>query len=55
MSIQLPENDEVSKNSLPELFICSDDYDFISEFDFQTLSEFVKAHQGEWTSLGNIV
>jgi hypothetical protein len=55
MSMQQKDNCEICKNKLPELFLSSDDYDFISEFDFQALSEFITAHTGEWTSITNII
>jgi hypothetical protein len=55
MMVDLKENDEICKNTLPHLQLISCDYDFISEFDFNALSEFVKAYQGEWTSIGNII
>jgi hypothetical protein len=55
LSLQVQFEDDFSKNTLPQPFSCSCDYDLISEFDFNALSEFVKAHQGEWTSIGNII
>jgi hypothetical protein len=55
MSVKLEEKDELTKNTLPYLHLCSDDHDFISEFDFNALSEFIKAHTGEWTSISNII
>jgi hypothetical protein len=53
--VKLEEKYELSKNKLPHLYLSSDDYDFISEFDFNALSEFIKAHTGKLCKIKNII
>jgi hypothetical protein len=41
------------KNTLREISLKSENYDLMTEFDFQSVIQFVKAHQGEWTHVKN--
>jgi hypothetical protein len=42
------------KNTLLEISLKSENYDLMTEFDFQSVVQSVKAHQAEWTSIKRI-